>query len=352
MNNNQLTKYILGLLVLSSFILVSSAHATFSIIGYDPETKEWGIAVASRQVSVGAGVPWAEAGSGAVAVQAWMDPKIGRDGLAMMKAGFSAKQTMASLMDRDRELQKRQFALIDAMGGVAGFSGNTLADFAGDRQGNYYSVQGNILAGEAVLTEMERVFLETEGPLALRLLLALQAGDSAGGDRRGRQSAALLVARAHGDYRGVTDRMIDLRVDNDPEATDKLVDVFIGWANQVTFYTYLTSESAPDLQRGVVLMDWLLEQEEGKNEPDIMVHNSMAWFLAQERIMPEKAIEIALSANQLTPQNTSIINTIAEAYRASGDTATGVKWLKEALEYRPGDMYLTDRLIEFQKETR
>ena len=348
MAKHRVTKRTFVLLILFPLLSVSAAHATFSIVGYDPETKEWGVAVASRQVAVGAGVPWAQAGSGAVAVQARMDPKIGRDGLAMMKAGFTAEQTMAALMSRDDELQQRQFALIDVQGGVAAFTGDTLPSFAGDRQGEYFSVQGNILAGEDVLLEMERAYLEIKGPLALRLLMALQAGNQAGGDRRGRQSAALILARAESDYGGVTDRMIDLRVDNDPDAVNELIDVFAGWTSQVTVFTYLKSADAPDRKRGVTLMDWVLEREEAKEQPDAQFFNLMARIMSFQRIMPAKALEIALRADELSPDNPSIMDTVAEAYRAAGDVDSGIEWLRKALELVPESQYYKDRLSSFE----
>jgi uncharacterized Ntn-hydrolase superfamily protein len=306
--------------------------------------------VASRQVAVGGGVPWAQAGSGAVAVQAMMDPKIGRDGLALMKAGFTAEQTMAALMSRDDALQTRQFALIDARGGVAAFTGNTLSSFAGDRQGEYFSVQGNILAGEEVLLEMERAFLETKGPLAFRLLMALQAGDQAGGDRRGRQSAALIIARAEGDYAGVTDRMMDLRVDNDPDAVNELIDAFAFLTSQLTVFTYLESADAPDRERGAMLMDWVLEYEEAKEQPDAQFFKIMARIMAFGRIMPAKALEIALRADELSPDNPSIMDTVAEAYRATGDLHSGIEWLRKAVELVPEAPYYKDRISSFESE--
>lgn len=165
--------------------------------------------MASREVAVGYGVPWAQAGAGVVVTQALINPLFGRDGLLMMGAGFSAEQTLKSLLDRDSSLNTRQVALIDANGSVAAFSGKNIGSFAGDRQGEYFSIQGNCLAREEVLTEIEKAFITSEGPLALRLLEAHRAGDMAGGDKRGRQSAALLVVRYKSDIRGITDKMIE-----------------------------------------------------------------------------------------------------------------------------------------------
>jgi uncharacterized Ntn-hydrolase superfamily protein len=199
------------------------APATFSIEAADPEAGEVGVAVASRFFAVGSVVPWARADVGAVATQSYANTSYGPRGLELMERGLSAGEALDVLLRSDPERERRQVGLVTAQGASATHTGPGCTSWAGGRRGAGYAVQGNILAGEAVVAAMERRFLETSGrPLALRLLEALRAGDAAGGDARGRQSAALLVARAGGGYNGFTDRAIDVRVDDHADPLPEL----------------------------------------------------------------------------------------------------------------------------------
>jgi len=196
--------------------------ATFSIAGYDPEAKEWGIAVQSKFLAVGAVVPWAKAGVGAVATQSYANTAYGPDGLALMAEGKSAQETLDALLEADEGKAFRQVGIVDAEGGAATFTGERCNDWAGGRTGEHYCAQGNILAGEAVVDAMAATFEETEGDLGARLIAALAAGQEEGGDKRGRQSAALLVVKEKGGYGGYNDRYRDLRVDDHPEPIEEL----------------------------------------------------------------------------------------------------------------------------------
>ena len=192
--------------------------ATFSIVGADGEAAEVGVAVASRFFAVGTVVPWARAGVGAVATQANANTTFGPRGLELMERGLRPQEVLEVLRRGDPTPAARQLGLVAADGASVTHSGPGCTSWAGGRSGPGYAAQGNILAGEAVVAAMERRFLETKGqPLAERLLAALVAGDAAGGDSRGRQSAAVLVARARGGYNGFTDRAIDVRVDDHPD---------------------------------------------------------------------------------------------------------------------------------------
>jgi uncharacterized Ntn-hydrolase superfamily protein len=189
--------------------------ATFSIAAADPATGEVGVAVASRFFAVGTVVPWARAGVGAVATQASANTSFGPAGLDLMARGATAEEALKVLLRGDEARDRRQVGLVAASGDSATYSGSGCNSWAGGRRGPGYAVQGNILTGEAVVEAMEKSFLGSAGkPLAERLLLALAAGDAAGGDSRGRQSAALLVCRAKGGYNGFTDRAVDVRVDD------------------------------------------------------------------------------------------------------------------------------------------
>jgi uncharacterized Ntn-hydrolase superfamily protein len=193
--------------------------ATFSIVARDPINGDLGVAVASKFLAVGSVVSWAQAGAGAIATQAWGNIGFGPRGLAHMAAGMSAAETLAALLADDPQREDRQVGVVDARGGVAAHTGQQCYDWAGQVIGAGYSVQGNILAGQQVAAAIAQTFERTSGELAERLTAALVAGDRVGGDRRGRQSAALYVARAGGSYGGLLDRYIDLRVDDHADPT-------------------------------------------------------------------------------------------------------------------------------------
>src|SRR5215213_5374682 len=195
---------------------------TFSIVACDPEEQAWGVAVASKFPAVGAVVPWAQAGAGAVATQSFANTSFGPRGLALMGRGLSARETLERLLQDDPEKELRQVGLVDAQGGCATFSGSGCFAWAGGVAGNGYAIQGNILANESVVPAMENAFLNTSGSLPTRLHTALLAGDRAGGDRRGRQSAAIYVAKANAGYGGYLDRWLDYRVDDHEDPVPRL----------------------------------------------------------------------------------------------------------------------------------
>ena len=197
--------------------------ATFSIVAADPAAGEVGVAVASRFFAVGTVVPFARAGVGAVATQASANTTFGPRGLDLLARGLTAEETLKVLLRGDEGRDRRQVGVVTASGDSATSTGPGCSAWAGGRKGPGYAIQGNILVGEAVVAQVERAFLASAGkPLAERLLLALKAGDAAGGDSRGRQSAALLVCRAKGGYNGFTDRAVDVRVDDDADPFGRL----------------------------------------------------------------------------------------------------------------------------------
>jgi uncharacterized Ntn-hydrolase superfamily protein len=195
---------------------------TFSIVACDLKEKTWGIAVASKFPAVGAVVPWAQADAGAVATQSFANTSFGPRGLEMMADGLSAEETLAKLLldDPDREL--RQVGLVDTHGKAATFTGHGCFPWAGGVTGKGYAIQGNILAGPKVVPAMEKKFLAAKGDLPTRLHAALLAGDRAGGDKRGRQSAAIYVVKPNGGYGGFVDRWIDYRVDDHEDPVPRL----------------------------------------------------------------------------------------------------------------------------------
>jgi len=196
--------------------------ATFSIVGYDAETGALGIAVQSKFFAVGSVVPWAAAGVGAIATQSWANTTFGPNGLKFLKSGLSAEQTLERLIAEDPGRATRQVGIVDAKGNVANYTGDECNAWAGAVSGKHYTAQGNILAGEEVVKAMGKAFEATEGELADRLMAALFAGQEAGGDTRGQQSAALLVVQEGSGYGGFNDRYIDLRVDDAEKPIEEL----------------------------------------------------------------------------------------------------------------------------------
>jgi uncharacterized Ntn-hydrolase superfamily protein len=196
--------------------------ATFSIVGYDPDRKEWGVAVASKFLAVGSVVPWAQAEVGAVATQSYANVPFGPKGLDLMGKGKSAEEAVKELTDADDGRDQRQVGMVDAKGNAATYTGKKCNPWAGGKTGKHYAVQGNILTGPEVVDAMAKAFEEARGPLAWRLMDALAAGDKAGGDKRGKQSAAVYVVRPKAGYGGGNDRYIDFRVDDHQEPIPEL----------------------------------------------------------------------------------------------------------------------------------
>lgn len=197
---------------------------TFSIAAWDGNASppEWGVAVASKFLAVGAAVPWVRAGAGAIATQALANLSYGPDGLDLLAKGASAGDVVARLTGADDGSDDRQLGVVDASGRAATYTGSACFDWAGGVAGDGFCCQGNILTGPEVVDAMVGAFQATTGELAVRLLAALKAGDDSGGDRRGRQSAALYVAREGGGYGGGVDRAVDLRVDDHLTPVDEL----------------------------------------------------------------------------------------------------------------------------------
>jgi uncharacterized Ntn-hydrolase superfamily protein len=202
---------------------------TFSIVAFDPASGDLGVAVATKFPCVGAVVPAAMAGAGAVATQAWSNAAFGPAGVAMLAKGRSAQETIDDLLAGDEGREDRQVGVVDASGGAVSFTGSKCMDWAGGITGDGYAAQGNILVGVEVIDAMARAYESASGDLCDRLLASVLAGDSVGGDRRGRQSAALLVVRRDGGLDGRTDRYIDVRVDDHPQAAIELARVFSVW---------------------------------------------------------------------------------------------------------------------------
>ena len=242
----------------SSKNVIEPAHlvATFSIVAADPEAGEVGVAVASRFFSVGSVVPWAAADIGAVATQAFANTSFGWRGLDLVEIGLTPKEALDVLIRNDDDPAKRQVGVVSADGQSATYTGENCVPWAGGRNGENYAVQGNILTGEDVVIAMEKAFLETKGTLAERMYAALLAGNAKGGDSRGKQSAAMVVAKAGAGYGGYTDRAIDIRVDDHAEPFKELgrllniAQMNYSWNEAWTLFTQKAFEAAlPPMER-------------------------------------------------------------------------------------------------------
>jgi uncharacterized Ntn-hydrolase superfamily protein len=210
--------------------------ATFSILGYDPATGEVGGAVQSRVFSVGNGVLWAEADVGVAATQAIVDVSYGPKSLALLRAGMSPTAIIKAILDSDPDprpgdwtKEGRQFAVMDAKGNYAAYTGPKATTWAGNKGGKYCTAQGNILAGEAVVNGMVDAFEKTEGHLSMRLMAALDGGQAAGGDKRGMQSAAMIIVKKNGGVWLNNDVVLRLQVDDSEEPLKELRRVVEKW---------------------------------------------------------------------------------------------------------------------------
>ncbi|KAB1191140.1 MULTISPECIES: DUF1028 domain-containing protein [Haloferax] len=200
--------------------------STFSIVARDPDQNAVGVAVQSKFISVGSVVPFVSADAGAVATQSFANVAYGPDGLDLLREGDTAEEVVERLTDADDEAPSRQVGIVGQDGSVAAFTGDDCFDVAGDIQGATYTVQGNILENEETLDAMAEAFETTDGGLPERLLAALHAGNDAGGDKRGEQSAAMYIAKPEGGYDGGNDRWVDVRVDDHEHPIDELERVF------------------------------------------------------------------------------------------------------------------------------
>ncbi|HET7035082.1 MAG TPA: DUF1028 domain-containing protein [Thermomicrobiaceae bacterium] len=196
--------------------------STFSIVARDPVSGDLGVAVESKFLAVGAVVPWVRAGVGAIATQAWANVTYGPRGLALLAEGKSAREVVEALTGEDEERSRRQLGVVDDQGHAASYTGPECNEWAGGVEGDGFCCQGNILTGPAVVAAMAAAYRESDGTFANRLLSALEAGQAAGGDSRGQQSAAIFIAREGGGYAGGSDRYIDLRVDDHPRPIAEL----------------------------------------------------------------------------------------------------------------------------------
>jgi uncharacterized Ntn-hydrolase superfamily protein len=201
--------------------------ATYSIVACDPDAGQWGVAVQSKFLAVGAVVPWAEPHVGAIATQSWANPRYGPDGLELLRSGQTAEEAVAALTAADEGREHRQVGIVDGSGRAATFTGGECQDWAGGRTGSGYAAQGNILVSEETVDALAATFeSNAQLELAERLIECLAAAQAAGGDRRGQQSASLLVVEKDAGYANLSDTVVDLRVDDHERPIPELVRLY------------------------------------------------------------------------------------------------------------------------------
>lgn len=344
-----------GLAVAALLLLAAPASATFSIVAYDSVTEELGIAVQSRAFSVGMAVPWAEAGVGAIATQASTNESFGPLGLSRLRSGESAPEALRHLVESDSGSAHRQIGIVDARGRSAGFTGKLCSEWAGGVTGPGYAIQGNILAGEGVVKGMERAFLETHGELAERLLAALVAGQAAGGDRRGMESAALLVVRPSADYPEYRTRYVDLRVEDHKDPIRELLRVYRILEGQRLAEAHLRYaelyEKAGRKDLAAMERDRVgqaLARALTRPDNDASTLNGLAWVCATNNVHLPEALTAAERASALEPKSAEILDTLAETHYRMGAKEKAIEVETKALALNPNDEYLKQQLARFQ----
>jgi uncharacterized Ntn-hydrolase superfamily protein len=206
--------------------MASPVIATYSIAACDPDEGQWGVATQSKFLSVGSVVPWAEPGVGAIATQAYANPRYGPQGLDLLREGLSAEEVVERLTSGDEGRDHRQLGVVDGQGRAASYTGAECLDWAGGRTGECYAAQGNILVSAETVDAIAETFEASSGPLAERLMDCLDAAQAAGGDRRGQQSAALLVVEKDAGYAGLSDVVVELRVEDHERPLEELRRLF------------------------------------------------------------------------------------------------------------------------------
>jgi uncharacterized Ntn-hydrolase superfamily protein len=337
-------------LLIAFIVFQTVQRGTFSIVAMDPVTREWGVAVASKVFDAGYVVPWIEPEVGAVASQALSNPYLGPWALELLAEGRTADQTLISVLGRDTVPEERQIGIVDRDGHAAAHTGTNTLAWAGHKTGKYFSVQGNILTGPEVVDSMVAVFERTQGLFAERLLAALEAGETVGGDKRGKQSAALYVRRKRGGYLGVDDRLVDIKVLDHPEPVAELRRLYDMWQYMflVPAYLRIADEEPENNEVFLEKMHILLVKALQDSLDDAEVYNSLAWECAIRQRYPGEALSAAARAHELAPDDANVMDTLAEVYYIIGINDKAIYWEKEALKHEPENEFFKQQLKKFQ----
>jgi uncharacterized Ntn-hydrolase superfamily protein len=350
------------LVLLAGTVLLAAAVAamdastgTFSIVAFDSLTGELGVAVQSKAFGVGAAVAWARAGAGAIATQASTNMSFGPWGLELLGEGLSSDEVLKRLLAGDEGRENRQVGIIDAHGRAVNFTGSSCLDWAGGLTGADYACQGNILASEEVVTAMARAFEATGGELADRMLAALVAAQAAGGDKRGMQSAALLVVRPSDAYPEYEYRYIDLRVEDHTDPINELIrlyrihresDLLEAHIRYAQMYDAEGNEAMAARERSMVgeMLAGALQGEAASAD----YLNNLAWFCATGNVFLEQALEAAKRAVAMEPEAAYILDTLAEVYFRLGDKEEAIRTIERAIVIDPESAYYKEQLDRFR----
>lgn len=352
----------LAALALASGIPTARADhlpATFSIVAYDSLTQELGVAVESKYFSVGRTVPWVEAGVGAVATQANVNASYGPKALAMLRSGMSPAEILAAFAAGDSSWSSRQIGVVDARGRVATWTGPKCNDWAGGEPGVAFTCQGNILAGPAVVANMAKAFRESKGELAGRLIAALEAAQAAGGDKRGQQSATVLVGRPSARHPEYASRFVDLHVEDHRAPIAELRRLwnihqgFHGAGAHMEMAEEYEAAGRADLAR--------IERERvhdtlvatlARGDRDAGLLNGLAWSCATHDVHLPDALRAAERAAALEPKSADILDTLAEVHFRMGNAKRAIEVETRAATIDPKNAYLKDQIERFKRGTK
>jgi len=339
--------------------LASDPEGTFSVVAYDSVTQELGVAVQSKYFSVGTTVPWARAGVGAVATQANVNPSLGPEALALLATGMPAPDVMRALAASDSGWDGRQVGIVDARGRAATWTGRRCLDWAGGEAGEGFACQGNILAGPAVVAGMAKAFRETSGELGERLVAALEAAQAAGGDKRGMQSAAMIITRPSPTNPEWRERYVDLRVEDAKDPIRELrrvwqIDQGFHLANaHLQYATQYEAAGRADLARMErERVGETLRRALARDEHDTSILNGLAWACATNDIYLPDALRAAERASNADPRNVDILDTLAEVHFRMGNAAKAIEVESRAATIDPKSQYLRDQLTRFRGATK
>lgn len=339
--------------------LANESVGTFSIVAYDPATKELGVAVQSRVFGVGRRVAWVKGGVGAIATQAHSNETFGPRGLELMAAGLSAGETLEVLLAHDEGRDQRQVGIVDAQGEVANWTGPGCMFWAGDSTGTSFTCQGNILVSAQVVADMVGAFYaHADQELARRLIAALEAAQAAGGDSRGQQSASILIGRVHPDYPEYSERYVDIRVEDHETPIAELMRLYEMYEAQglvqahMRFAQWLETEGDSTAARAEKLhVGDAMVRALAKDGADAGMLNNLAWFCTINDIYLDQALIAAQRAVALEPENSNVLDTLAEVHFRLGDVDKAIEVEERALELSPDNEYLAEQLARFRGES-
>jgi uncharacterized Ntn-hydrolase superfamily protein len=329
---------------------------TFSIVAYDSATGELGVAVQSRAFSVGSRVAWARAGVGAIATQSFTNASYGPRGLQLLAGGSSPSAVLDSLLSLDLERERRQVGIVSARGLAANFTGKECMEWAGGTVGVGFAAQGNILAGEAVVRQMALAFRNLDGELSERLVAALEAAQSAGGDKRGQQSAVLLVVRPSEEYPEYRERYVSLRVEDHPSPIAELKRLYriheaSGLAEAHVRYAaaYRRAGRTADAEREMSRLGETLRRALADPATAAGTLNELAWYACTGDVHLDEALRAAARAAEREPNSTEILDTVAECHYRRGQYQEALAAIRRALVVTPKDEYLKSQEKKFEE---